>query len=344
MTHIQNEHLQATQKEKAKNYSFVEKNVQLLIVIAILISLGVAPILAFNKDRMPVWAYDSLFAIVTGFLGSAILLFLFGIIQEKNARQIIQDQMSIEVGNKLKTLLKNYFEQSLPLEVYERAKTPTEAFRNDFVKQCLQSKKYVMHGVGGDFTVFRLSEHINKEYIAEKQEIRFHLLDPREGDLLLQRAELEVSLHKLKTKKISDTITDLKDEIFCTLCSLYNLKDSKRFKVILHKDSPFYRAELFDNAIFLSFYLGGEYPGTLLFEKDTHIYRAFEICLLMSEQNRSLLKIDIHSHTEEEDFMKFMKKIGCKESINDLKIKAQARLDRIKEELDKSGFLRGAPF
>lgn len=284
-------------------------------------------------------------SIINGYTSSAILLLVFGVLQEINSRKAIQDEMIEQIEEKIESQFHIHYKLSTPLKVYEHSQAPTDAFRKNFVDYCSKSKTYITRGVGGDFTVFRIKENIDHNYIKHKETITLHLLDPREDGLLQQRAFIERGLDDGNSHEIQNIVDDLKEEIFCTIYWLYAFRNKQKSKVILHKDTPFYRAEFFDDAVFLSFYLGGEYPGTLLFEKDSFIYIAFEKCLTMSANNSSLESMQMSAGITQMEFEDFIKnKLKCHMSFEELKQKAENRMTNIAKKMKKNNFSTESPF
>lgn len=317
----------------------LRENTNLWFILALLavgsISVGIA--WYGSKDLN-----DVLLGMGTGVFASAAVVWGYGIYAERRANVVIAAACTDAAMAQTKAYLATHFFRSIPIETYDKTSAPTEKFCRDFAPRLVKSAEYIHRGADAGFAVFRLTELINHRCILDKQSIQLQLLDPRAEALLEQRVRIEFESNKTtySPQDVAKKVADLKLDIYVSLYSAFCICHVRPITVVFHRDNPFYRAEILGDVAFISFYLGGEYPGTFLFGSDSHIYRAFRRSLditLAAPAGR----IDLNQATKHADFIDFLRSLEFAGEVADLE---QGRQSRFQKHRARLPFSSSEPF
>ncbi|MFE4696305.1 hypothetical protein ACFRIC_04365 [Streptomyces sp. NPDC056738] len=232
------------------------------------------------------------------------------------------------------------FEVSLPSEVFESADVPKQAFREAFESLLVTSTRYDSKGSAAEFATFRLALGSQKRAFRRLDQIRLCLLDPRAEDSL--RAHVIMSQREHNGRRPHPTVDQgieaLRRQIFISLAALHDLRSSLPTYVYLHRDLPFFRCEMFDGGMFLTYNLDGtEYPENLQFSSRTRPYRAYHSSLDMTRRfasreirfgSESALGVDSDSR-----FVELLAELGCRIPLDELRTARDERFRRFRAQL-----------
>ena len=237
------------------------------------------------------------------------------------------------------------FEVSLPTATYEASDIPKGEFSNAFVRLLLASRRYDHKGTAGRFTTFRLTRLHDHDEVRKLREIRLCLLDPRAEDPIRAHA-----IHRIRERRqnadddsIAEEMQQIREDVFVSLVALFGIRNSLPTTVFLHTDLPFFRCEMFDTGMFLTYYLGGaRYPATLQFSSDTQPYEAYRYSLDLTH-NYAPVVLEFKSSgppgtlNTVDKLMAQLAELGCDLDLTGLQNKWNYRSDRLQAELQKAG-------
>jgi hypothetical protein len=222
------------------------------------------------------------------------------------------------------SLFTERFERMLPTKVFPATDLPTTEFDRCFNPMLAESQTYRHKGDSASFASFRLTYLLESTYHLEK-EITLLLLDPREIRLFEERAQIELASSKEHYSRIQleEKTLNMRVEVYVTLVALFDIRHRINVDVAFHKELLFFRSEILDDGVFVTYYLGGEFPGTYLYSRNTLAYEAY---LLNFRQNCEIAsaRITFNNELEEENFIAFLEELGCETGLEELR--------RLKEE------------
>jgi hypothetical protein len=302
-------------------------------VLAVIVGLCAVVVGAFLTVRSDKTYVTTLCAQISSAVGTSVLAallvqWLYGLMAEQALAQAVAVEASNAAEEQTKTFLYERFARVVPIKSYARSQEPTEEFRADIEKLLRTSRSYRHKGSAAGFAGFRLQMLKNHQAIKDLDQIVFCILDPREQGLLEQQAWLKLTNageRAFTREDLSRETDQLREEAFITLVTLYDIAHERPTTVYLHTENLFFRSEIFDDGLFISYYLGGEYPGTYLYENSTFVWKAF----LVNFQNVVRYSgtercMEFRRQTDEAVFMQWIAELGCTADLPTLRSKRDA--------------------
>ena len=261
--------------------------------------------------------------------------------QASQARTLAQ--YAIQEANKQ---FQERFQISLPTAVYEASNIPKKDFRENFVSLLDGSTRYDHCGTTAHFASFRLAAARQNPELAHLDQIRLCILDPRAIDII--RAHCYLRLRDGTTERLNEfvdtEIARLQEEIYTTLVALYDISDTISTSVYLHANLPYFRCEMFDGGMFLTYYLGGSnYPETLEFSNFTRPYRAYKSAMVLVRRFSTRTIQFGHSGPsadlirDEDGLQVLLTDLGNVRSLEDLRSNRDRRFTQLAEKLSSAG-------
>jgi hypothetical protein len=143
---------------------------------------------------------------------------------------------------------------------------------------------------------------------------------------------------------VAEEVARLKEEIYTTLVALFDISNTISTTVYLHANLPYFRCEMFDDGMFLTYYLGGSnYPETLEFSSLTRPYRAYKSAMILVRRFSTRTIEFGHSGSsanlisDEEALQTLLTDLGCSISINDLRSNRDRRFAELTRKLASAG-------
>jgi hypothetical protein len=225
-------------------------------------------------------------------------------------------------------------EASLPIAIYDASDEVTWDFRNAFISRLATSKRYDLKAVSGNYTTFRLTELRDHEAIRDLMDIRLCLVDPR-----LDRVVRAHAVHQLRERGQQETgqaiareVDRVRTDVYVTIVALYDLRYSLTTSVFLHGDLPSCRCELFDEGMFLTYYIGRKsYPETLEFAATSIPFAAHAMNAALSQQfatkylNLGATGPSSGVINDEGELIDLLTDLGCQEDLNELRDRKEQR-------------------
>ena len=132
--------------------------------------------------------------------------------------------------------------------------------------------------------------------------------------------------------------------MYITLVALFDIGSYVSTAVFLHKNLPYFRCEMFDDGMFLTYYLGGaRYPETLEFSGSTRPYRAYKSAMLLVRRFASkTIQFGYSGPSadliEDEDMLvALLAELGCSARLDDLRTRRDERFRDLEKRLLTAG-------
>lgn len=144
--------------------------------------------------------------------------------------------------------------------------------------------------------------------------------------------------------RISSEVRRMQEEIYTTLVTLFDIGGHVPTRVYFHTNMPYFRCEMFDDGMFLTYHLGGaRYPETLEFSPSMRPYHVYKSAMLLSHLF-SIKAIEFGrlgpsaSLIEDDNALTaFLADLGCTSSLDELRAKRLKRFKELKKELSAAG-------
>ncbi|CCK25847.1 hypothetical protein BN159_1468 [Streptomyces davaonensis JCM 4913] len=277
--------------------------------------------------------------IASVFIYVMVSLFLDPVRQRLQAQELAG--YAIDVAH---SQFRERFEASLPSGVFESADVPKLAFREAFQVLLESSTRYDSKGGAAEFATFRLSQGAEKRAFRRLDQIRLCIIDPRAEECL--RAHVVMRLRERRAvatqQRVDDDIATLQGRVFVSLTALHDLRVALPTTVYLHRDLPFFRCEMFDSGMFLTYYLDGtEYPENLQFSSKTRPYRAYHASLDMTRRFASkVIPFGTgvpHAIETDQQFGDLLTELGCTLPLDELRTLRDRRFEEFRSQLRAAG-------
>lgn len=273
-----------------------------------------------------------LISVASSILASMIFYILYSSIAEERVLRNISNQAALMATEHTKNLFHNYFEKMMPIEIYPETHFPGEAYKRDFWKIFKNSRYYMYKGDVASFASYTLDEAF-KEGLLENKVIRLLLLDPRDFSLFERLAQTKLAGSRFSIQELHEKAQQLHKKIFVTLVSMYDIRLANRVEIGFYKEKLFSRFEIMDDGIFVVYFVGGEVPSTYLFSRNTLTYDSLFLNFKQNFDNERANCITFDRETPEDYLAEFLEKLGCRETISNLRKQKEMRFERHKVSL-----------
>ncbi|MEV6011391.1 hypothetical protein AB0M29_31815 [Streptomyces sp. NPDC051976] len=307
---------------------------------------GLALILAGAAFTLSSTTGTALAAVGESVIASVLLyvlvsLFLDPVHQRAQSRQIAG--YAIQAAN---AEFQRRFEAALPQAVFASSDSLKPSFRVAFYSMLSGSTRYDVKGSSARVATFRLAKSTEKREFQRLDQIRFCLIDPRDEDRLRCYAHLELKeKHRPVTNdSVRQSAREIRRDVFVSLVALHDIRDALPVTVYFHRDLPFFRCEMFDGGMFLTYYLDGvEFPESLQFSHTTRPYRAYQASLELTRRFAAKVMVFNNSGASadlvdgDERLSRALAELGCEESLDALRGLRDERFQSLEEDLRRQG-------
>ena len=326
------------------------------LVIAAAFVLGATLIIVGFLPRLPSGLEDVFRAVGTSVIASLILYVLVSVTLDPK-RQVVQARQAILYGiEEANKQFASRFEAALPTAVFEGSRIPKPSFRNAFTDLLSSSTRYDFKGDSANFTSYRLARCRDHPEIRRLDQIRLCVLDPRSERALQVYAEqyLRQEDQPYDPVKTADKAAEIRNDIYVSLWTLYRIRNQVTTSVFFHSDLPFFRCELFDNGLLLTYYLDHriypDYPETLQFSASTRPYKAYNSAMTVARHFAP--KVVIFSETgpgsdiinTDERFSTLLHSLGCELERDEFEDRQEQRFRTFDNWLGEAGLSSTALF
>jgi len=278
------------------------------------LGIGIAFLLmayAFDKQ----WIgedYKADFRIVLGALiGSFVFVILY---------QLVADEALVETSSTkaAKAATKKVLQrlELVPLEIFPESDISDRNFEQLFCKSLEESQRYWFKASTGRKVADRLRDE--NSHIFHGKSVRILLLDPRHKELLTATAESNLRAPDKGNYDAADIQAEalkISGDIYESVAKMYSSHRRNNIDLRFHREYVFYRIELFDNALLLSYTdHGKQFPGSALYESSSKVYRAYErnFEYHFNMADRSVFSKDA---TQDSSLFEVLGQIDCPEAL-----------------------------
>lgn len=216
-----------------------------------------------------------------------------------------------------------------------------------------KSTRYDHCGTTAHFASFRLACARHHPEIIHLDQIRLCIIDPRADDVIRAHCQLRLRDDSTANRSalIASEILRMKEEVYTTLVALFDVGGYASTVVYLHSNLPYFRCEMFDDGMFLTYYLGGDlYPETLEFSSSTRPYSAYKSAMLLvrrfATKTIQFGAMGPSSDLIEDDtrLISLLSDLGCTTSLDELRVKRDERFRELEEGLSAAGISKADLF
>jgi hypothetical protein len=317
-----------------------------VLTILVVFILAVALILFGYSTSISPQLAGALRAIGESIAASLVLYTLISLFLDPRRQEAQASELAKYAITEANRQFQQRFEVSLPTAVYESSSVPKPEFRESLVKHLRSSTRYDHFGTTAHFASFRIARSIHHPEIAQLDQIRLSILDPRAGDTI--RAHCELRLEGAPGDRFSEAVRQevlrLREEICVTLIALYDIRYSVPTRVFLHSSLPFFRCEMFDSGMFLTYYIGGaRFPEALEFSTPTRSYGAYKAAMILARRFATRViqfgRVGPSADMIEDDNMmlELLADLGCSTTLDELRSKRDARFAELSKRVSAAG-------
>lgn len=214
---------------------------------------------------------------VRNFLGALVASLLFLIVYQIFADEAVIKSVSNETANAAVEHVLQRLEL-VPTRVFSESDQPDPSFEQLFHDQLKISDRYWFKGSTGRKIAERLSQSEPETF--RNKEVRVLLLDPSDESLLTATAKSNLGAPNSANYDASQIQAEkekVKTQIYESVAQMFKVHRRNNIDLRFHKEYVFYRTEIFQNGLLLSYSDGGKsFPGSALYESGSKVYRAYE--------------------------------------------------------------------
>ena len=258
-------------------------------------------------------------AVGTSIISSLAIYWFYSRVVEKRVLKVVMTNAAETAAKYATSLYENRFERMMPTAIYSATAAPKPEFEAHLERVLQNSRIYWFKGDDGGFTAYRINSLTNHHHLLEK-EITLLLLNPDDKYLLRERTKIELANANpgFSKEDLSEGINQLRKGIFASIVAVFDNSHRARVNVGFHNEHLFFRSEIFDEGIFLTYYLGGEFPATCFYPRKTLTYQA---CI---ENFRQIQKsadpfFSFSTASTDEDLKERLRALGCEYELADLR-------------------------
>lgn len=303
----------------------------------------------FAATLFPITSYVAILLVSIGgsVVASTIVYALLSLFLEPNRQEALVRQMSTYAIAVAHQQFEKRFEVSLPTATYEFSGIPPRQFRDAFLSLLKSSKRYDHKGVAARLTTFWLYELRDRHEVRNLDQIGLCLLDPRADDSIRAHAvqRIRQGRQTVDDNSVGIEAEQIRVDVFVSLVAFFDIRSSLPTTIYLHRDLPFFRCDLLDEGMFLTYHLSGAaYASTLLFTAGTQPYDAYKYNL---ELTRRYASAEMSFRTggpatavNTEDRLAWqLSELGCGLKVTDLRKQWDKRHTLVRNEWERAGIL-----
>ncbi len=219
---------------------------------------------------------------------------------EGRINKMLEEEATRLVGTWPELLPKDYFPPSSESDPH---------FMEKLGAAVAMTQHYIFRGATGRFVPALL-----RQYAQPDLSCSILIIDPR-ADTAIQIYALNRYVKRDKGKTLEEFEEEIRQEIYIAIVDLFDLRQHFRIELSMCHDNLFYRSEIVDEGVFVSFYVGDRkmlYPPTYFYTKANggFYYSAFRRDFQQSwnvAKERFTMRVDMTQDALEE----FLYKIGA---------------------------------
>lgn len=330
MRQMDKQHIPAGQQNLI---SLLEKNA--LRFFAFIIAVMSLSLLYFGPQIAPAFK-ELIIPIATSLLASLIFAIVYSTIVEQHhlaalnaelshsVKEIVEDMKLLQEANmqqitestiaKIDELERSHFHEIslhfrefIPIHSFPPSNEPDKKFNHTLNQSLFKSRHYLFKGVTGRYIPSRLVAAGHNNLTC-----KILLVDPAREDLLRLYIRDRFGA-TTSNEELARRMKNVKEEIYMTIVDLFQQGQRTNIDVKLYHGPVFYRTEILDEEIFISYFTAKTstgYPTTYLYNRESFYYDAF---LTDFNQTFELATVSatFNSLSREQDLADFLTRIGC---------------------------------
>lgn len=234
--------------------------------------------LVFLQVDRSVSVKDKLTQIGSGLAASIIFAIIYTVLANREFAELVRQEINGQLSDhvtEIKREMNRLSQSFLPTDQYAATSGFDIRFNRAVTQDLRDSDLYFFRGTSAKFIPARLK--LCSHRIDVTQVI---LLDPRDRDAIDARARDRRWRPEYEGKKIADIAEEMKNEILQALIALFDCREHCEIEIGLSNITSAVRIEIFDEAMYTSFYRTTEsqrntHPETARFSKESQIYQVF---------------------------------------------------------------------
>ncbi|MBA9004998.1 hypothetical protein [Thermomonospora cellulosilytica] len=281
-----------------------------LLLASLVLAVGGVSLAVLDGDLSRGEAFS---AIGLNLVASVIFALFYTTISGNIQERMLMEQIEGTIGSVSQELLgklAGYEAHYMPAATYDAGTQFSEEY-NDAVSQSLATTtSYMFRGTSAKYVPPRL-------HLAPRGRLRrvsILMLDPRAKAAIEARAAIKRDQTN-STKTVTELAREVTDEILMSVVALFDCRHFCESEIAFTRDVAATRIELFDDAVYISWYQGPDsakkpIPESLKFARGTFPYEvhAQEAHLRFRQTDDPPLKIS--SHTSEADLLQHLTKLA----------------------------------
>jgi hypothetical protein len=282
--------------------------------LAIVILLVIAFALTVQDRRLDL--RQQLSAIGLNLMASVVFAVIFTVVSSRIQERVLQSQLTRELdtrferlSSQMTTQIATTNTQYLPARTYQPASEARDDFNRDVSTSLDKTGLYLFRGTSAKYVAARI-----KASSRQLQGLKVITLDPGSDRILRPRAVDRSRIPSNRGKSVEALVAEIRDEILMSMVALFDCRELCSIEVTYAAETAVTRADLFDDAVYLSWYYGPEstrqtFPEAFRFDAGSFVYsiqrsemfRRFEV----AEQGQS--KFDLDPSQEDADLISLLK-------------------------------------
>lgn len=226
--------------------------------------------------------------------------------------------------------------QFLPKERYEPSEVPGPRFNRHIQESLNTSRSYIFKGPTGKQVGARIRLRAMRGLRC-----KVYLFDPR-NDMVIQSHARNRYPAGGKPEEIQEMCQRIREQIYCALVQLYDLSQRDQIEIYLVDEIMYYRLEMVDDGVFVSYYETGKitkYPLTLYFDEASPYYHIYQYecdrlaTCIVEKKKRIIFRYDQHG-PRDRDIKKWLRILTgneiADEFLRELRAKNEETYESIK--------------
>jgi hypothetical protein len=222
---------------------------------------------------------DKATQIGSGLAASIIFAVIYTILANKEFSELIRSEISTQLASHINDTLHQIMQLNqlyLPTNQYPAGREFDVRFNSDLTRDLSSSSYYFFRGTSAKYVPARLRQCDHRLQLAQVM-----LLDPRDGNAIEARAKDRRKRPEHGGKALLAIEHEMRSEILLALVALFDCRETCEIELGFSATSSPVRVEIFDDAIYTSFYRSAEsqrntHPETVRFSKDSQTYQIFQ--------------------------------------------------------------------
>jgi hypothetical protein len=222
---------------------------------------------------------DKLTQIGAGLAASIIFAIIYTVLANREYAELIRVEIAGQLTSHLNNILgeMNQLNQLfLPTDQYPATRDFDTRFNRAVTVDLCRSNSYFFRGTSAKYVPARLTMFAHRLELTQ-----VILLDPRDRGAIEARAQDRRRRPEYDGKQIAEIATEMRGEILQALIALFDCREHCEIEIGLSNITSPVRIEIFDEAMYTSFYRSREsqrntHPETARFGKESQIYQIFK--------------------------------------------------------------------